>query len=99
MQITPSLSSVVAAVTSPLPSSPVDSSPSDWCVCKAQAAAPAVYMFGDSLVDVGNNNYLPLSIAKADFPHNGVDFPAGNPIGRFSNGMNVADFLGSSVFV
>ncbi|KAI3753964.1 hypothetical protein L2E82_26030 [Cichorium intybus] len=64
-----------------------------FSVCKAQAAAPAVYMFGDSLVDVGNNNYLPLSIAKADFPHNGVDFPAGKPTGRFSNGMNAADFL------
>ncbi|CAI9295266.1 unnamed protein product [Lactuca saligna] len=62
-------------------------------VCKAQAAAPAVYMFGDSLVDVGNNNHLPLSIAKADFPHNGIDFVDGKPTGRFSNGMNAADFL------
>ncbi|KAL4554806.1 hypothetical protein LXL04_037412 [Taraxacum kok-saghyz] len=65
--------------------------------CNAQAAAPAVYMFGDSLVDVGNNNFLPLSLAKADFPHNGVDFAAGKPTGRFSNGMNAADFIAKKV--
>ncbi|KAI3768985.1 hypothetical protein L6452_00081 [Arctium lappa] len=65
-------------------------------VCKTPAA-PAVYMFGDSLVDVGNNNYLPLSIAKADFPHNGVDYPTGKPTGRFSNGKNAADFLAKNM--
>ncbi|CAK9163929.1 unnamed protein product [Ilex paraguariensis] len=56
-------------------------------------SVPALYVFGDSLVDVGNNNYLKLSLAKADFPHNGVDFPGGKPTGRFSNGKNAADFL------
>ncbi|TYJ48753.1 hypothetical protein E1A91_A01G085500v1 [Gossypium mustelinum] len=54
---------------------------------------PAVFVFGDSLVDVGNNNYLPVSIAKADFPHNGIDFPTRKPTGRFSNGKNAADLL------
>ncbi|KAI4388374.1 hypothetical protein MLD38_000708 [Melastoma candidum] len=54
---------------------------------------PGVYVFGDSLVDVGNNNYLKFSFAKADFPHNGVDFPTHKPTGRFSNGKNAADFL------
>lgn len=57
--------------------------------------APALFMFGDSLVDVGNNNHLKLSLAKADFPHNGVDFPGKKPTGRFSNGKNAADFLGN----
>ncbi|KAK3001802.1 hypothetical protein RJ639_022017, partial [Escallonia herrerae] len=33
------------------------------------------------------------SIARADFPHNGVDFPNSEATGRFSNGYNVADFL------
>ncbi|KAM0063525.1 putative triacylglycerol lipase [Helianthus debilis subsp. tardiflorus] len=66
-------------------------------VCKAHAAAPAVYVLGDSLVDVGNNNYLPLSIAKANFPHNGVDFPNRKPTGRFSNGENAADFLAKKI--
>lgn len=55
---------------------------------------PAVFVFGDSLVDVGNNNHLKISIAKANFPHNGVDFPGKKATGRFSNGKNAADFLG-----
>ncbi|KAK1303290.1 GDSL esterase/lipase [Acorus calamus] len=54
---------------------------------------PALFMFGDSLVDVGNNNYLPLSLLKANFPHNGVDYPGRKPTGRFSNGRNAADFI------
>ncbi|XP_059442635.1 GDSL esterase/lipase At5g55050-like [Corylus avellana] len=58
---------------------------------------PAMFVFGDSLVDVGNNNYLKLSLAKADFPHNGVDFPTKKPTGRFTNGKNAADFLAEKV--
>uniref|UniRef100_A0A1D1ZGL7 GDSL esterase/lipase At5g55050 n=1 Tax=Anthurium amnicola TaxID=1678845 RepID=A0A1D1ZGL7_9ARAE len=54
---------------------------------------PAMYVFGDSLVDVGNNHHLPLSLLKADFPHNGVDYPGRKATGRFSNGKNTADFL------
>ncbi|CAI9784211.1 unnamed protein product [Fraxinus pennsylvanica] len=52
-----------------------------------------MYVFGDSLVDVGNNKYLALSILQADFPHNGVDYPGRIATGRFSNGKNSADFL------
>ncbi|CAD6252135.1 unnamed protein product [Miscanthus lutarioriparius] len=59
----------------------------------AAAKVPAVYVFGDSTADVGNNDYLPWSIARADFPHNGVDFPGGRPTGRFSNGLIGVDFL------
>ncbi|GMI85252.1 hypothetical protein like AT5G55050 [Hibiscus trionum] len=54
---------------------------------------PAMFVFGDSQVDVGNNNHLILSIAKANFAHNGIDFPRHKPTGRFSNGKNAADFL------
>ena len=60
---------------------------------------PAIYVFGDSLVDVGNNNYLKISIVKADFPHNGVDFPGKKSTGRFSNGKNAADFIGNFIVV
>ncbi|KAJ9182647.1 hypothetical protein P3X46_006617 [Hevea brasiliensis] len=63
---------------------------------KAQMV-PALFVFGDSLVDVGNNNYLPFSIAKADFPNNGIDYPARIPTGRFSNGKVIADFLAEKV--
>ncbi|KAI6687522.1 hypothetical protein NL676_024350 [Syzygium grande] len=61
--------------------------------CSEGQRVPAAFVFGDSLVDVGNNNYLPVSLAKADFPHNGMDFPTKKPTGRFSNGKNTADFL------
>nr|CAD1840760.1 unnamed protein product [Ananas comosus var. bracteatus] len=64
---------------------------------KAKAKAPAVYVFGDSTMDVGNNNYLPGNSSKADFPHYGVDFPRSTPTGRFSNGFNGADFLAKRV--
>ncbi|CAK9321824.1 unnamed protein product [Citrullus colocynthis] len=58
---------------------------------------PAIYVFGDSLVDVGNNNHLKLSLAKANFPHNGLDFPTKKPTGRFSNGKNAADYIAEKV--
>lgn len=34
---------------------------------------PAIYVFGDSLVDSGNNNYLPIQ-SNAKFPPYGIDF-------------------------
>ena len=52
---------------------------------------PAMYVFGDSLVDCGNNNYLP-GTGKANFLPYGIDF--GRPTGRFTNGKTVVDFLG-----
>ncbi|KAH7546740.1 hypothetical protein FEM48_Zijuj01G0233500 [Ziziphus jujuba var. spinosa] len=58
---------------------------------------PGIYVFGDSLVDVGNNNYLKFSFAKANFPHNGIDFPTRKPTGRFGNGKNAADLLAERV--
>ncbi|KAK4750622.1 hypothetical protein SAY87_004104 [Trapa incisa] len=67
------------------------------CSGTAAQLVPAIFVFGDSLVDVGNNNHLHLSLAKADFPHNGVDFPGKRATGRFSNGKNAADFLAEKV--
>ncbi|KAL2245297.1 UNVERIFIED_CONTAM: GDSL esterase/lipase [Sesamum indicum] len=66
-------------------------------VSRGQSSVPGMYVFGDSLVDVGNNNYLELSIIKADFPYNGIDYPGGQATGRFSNGKNAADFLAEKV--
>jgi len=59
---------------------------------------PAVYVFGDSLVDVGNNDYLNGTFAKAIFPYYGIDFPTKKPAGRFCNGKNAADLIGNSFF-
>uniref|UniRef100_A0A7N0ZR82 GDSL esterase/lipase n=1 Tax=Kalanchoe fedtschenkoi TaxID=63787 RepID=A0A7N0ZR82_KALFE len=62
-------------------------------VFTAGAAVPAVFIFGDSTADVGTNTHLPDCKARSDFPHNGIDFPRSRPTGRFSNGLNSADFL------
>ncbi|GJM86404.1 hypothetical protein PR202_ga02258 [Eleusine coracana subsp. coracana] len=34
-----------------------------------------------------------IAVPRANFPHNGVDFPTSRPTGRFSNGYNGIDFL------
>ncbi|KAK7263011.1 hypothetical protein RJT34_30595 [Clitoria ternatea] len=52
--------------------------------------APTLFIFGDSIFDVGTNNFL-RSKAKANFPYNGIDFYNSIPTGRFSNGFNTAD--------
>lgn len=55
-------------------------------------AARAFFVFGDSLVDNGNNNYL-ATTARADSPPYGIDFPTHRPTGRFSNGLNIPDYI------
>ncbi|XP_052202374.1 GDSL esterase/lipase At1g71691-like [Diospyros lotus] len=50
---------------------------------------PAMFIFGDSLIDNGNNNNLP-SLAKANYYPYGIDFQGG-PTGRFSNGYTMVD--------
>ncbi|GJZ28486.1 GDSL esterase/lipase LTL1-like protein [Tanacetum coccineum] len=54
--------------------------------------ARAFFVFGDSLVDNGNNNYL-LTSARADSPPYGIDYPTHRPTGRFSNGLNIPDLI------
>uniref|UniRef100_F6GZS5 GDSL esterase/lipase EXL3 n=1 Tax=Vitis vinifera TaxID=29760 RepID=F6GZS5_VITVI len=53
---------------------------------------PAVIVFGDSIVDPGNNNNL-VTVAKCNFPPYGRDFIGGIPTGRFSNGKIPSDFI------
>ncbi|KAK1433382.1 hypothetical protein QVD17_10292 [Tagetes erecta] len=50
---------------------------------------PAMFIFGDSLIDNGNNNDL-NSFAKANYFPYGIDFNGG-PTGRFSNGYTMVD--------
>jgi hypothetical protein len=54
---------------------------------------PAVIIFGDSIVDTGNNNNL-ATIAKCNFPPYGKDFQGQIPTGRFSNGKVPPDLIG-----
>ncbi|KAL5056204.1 hypothetical protein RYX36_036886 [Vicia faba] len=57
---------------------------------------PALFFFGDSTVDVGNNNYLPTFV-KANYLPYGRDFLNHYPTGRFSNGKVISDFA-SEIF-
>ncbi|KAK8673336.1 hypothetical protein V6N13_111679 [Hibiscus sabdariffa] len=52
---------------------------------------PAAYIFGDSTLDVGTNDFIPGCLTRSDFYFNGIDFPRSKPTGRFSNGLNTAD--------
>lgn len=60
----------------------------------------ASFVFGDSLVDAGNNNYL-QTLSKADVRPNGIDFKpsGGTPTGRFTNGRTIADIIGEAMGV
>ncbi|XVF28200.1 hypothetical protein REPUB_Repub15cG0008400 [Reevesia pubescens] len=62
-------------------------------ICLAKDV-PANFVFGDSLVDAGNNNYI-ASLSKADFLPNGIDF--GGPTGRFTNGRTIVDIIGQEL--
>ena len=52
----------------------------------------AMFIFGDSGSDVGNNKYGPASFAQADFYPYGIDYVPKS--GRFSNGQIAVDFIG-----
>ncbi|RWW54075.1 hypothetical protein BHE74_00039370 [Ensete ventricosum] len=49
---------------------------------------PANFVFGDSLVDAGNNNYI-TTFSKANHVPNGIDFPGHEPTGRYTNGRTI----------
>ncbi|KAK3153865.1 hypothetical protein QOZ80_2BG0182530 [Eleusine coracana subsp. coracana] len=55
-------------------------------------SARAFFVFGDSLVDNGNNNYL-MTTARANAPPYGIDYPTHRATGRFSNGKNIPDII------
>lgn len=62
-----------------------------WPAAEAAPQVPCYFIFGDSLVDNGNNNAI-SSLAKANYQPYGIDFPGG-PTGRFCNGKTTVDFL------
>ncbi|KAL0543437.1 hypothetical protein IC582_018533 [Cucumis melo] len=73
------------------------------CFCHVGAAAgskllpdneevSAIIVFGDSIVDPGNNNHL-KTLIKCNFPPYGRDFNGGMPTGRFTNGKIPTDFV------
>lgn len=62
----------------------------------ADPQVPCYYIFGDSLVDNGNNNAM-ASLARANYLPYGIDFPDG-PSGRFTNGLTTVDVIGMFIF-
>lgn len=63
----------------------------------SMGAPPGMFIFGDSLSDSGNNNFIP-TLAKSNYPPYGIDFPQG-PTGRFSNGKLAVDMIGLSSYL
>ncbi|WOL07269.1 GDSL esterase/lipase [Canna indica] len=65
----------------------------DLLAQRPAATAPALYVFGDSTADVGNNNFRPQDAPKANFAPYGIDFSGRIPTGRFSNGFIGVDYI------
>nr|CAB3461215.1 unnamed protein product [Digitaria exilis] len=57
---------------------------------------PAVFAFGDSTLDPGNNNGM-ATLARANHAPYGCDFPGGAATGRFSNGKLITDYIVESL--
>lgn len=77
---------------SPSPSIGIPVAPTRPPTSPIKMQPPAFFVFGDSLVDNGNNNFL-ITGARADMPPYGIDSPAHKPTGRFSNGLNIPDVI------
>lgn len=63
-------------------------------VARGDPLVPALIIFGDSVVDVGNNNNL-TTLIKANFLPYGRDYVTHRPTGRFCNGKLATDFTGN----
>ncbi|KAK9105944.1 hypothetical protein Scep_022788 [Stephania cephalantha] len=61
------------------------------------ASSLVTFVFGDSLTDVGNNNFLQYSLAKSNYPWYGIDFNGGQATGRFTNGRTIGDILSTKL--
>ncbi|XP_057972656.1 GDSL esterase/lipase At5g37690 [Malania oleifera] len=64
----------------------------------AMGSSPMVtFIFGDSLAEVGNNNFLQYSLARSDYPWYGIDYQGGQATGRFTNGRTIADIISAKL--
>ncbi|KAH1250274.1 GDSL esterase/lipase [Glycine soja] len=62
-------------------------------ISRAEAKPRAFFVFGDSLVDNGNNNYMATTTC-VDAPPYGIDYPPSHrPTGCFSNGYNIPNLI------
>ncbi|KAE9588083.1 hypothetical protein Lal_00002829 [Lupinus albus] len=67
-----------------------------WGDAQDTTLVPAIITFGDSAVDVGNNDYL-LTLFKANYPPYGRDFLNHKPTGRFCNGKLATDLTAETL--
>ena len=67
-----------------------------WLTCNADPNS-GLFVFGDSLLDVGTNDYISVSLAKATESPYGIDFSGGKATGRFGNGKIYTDFVGKPI--
>ncbi|XP_056847843.1 GDSL esterase/lipase At1g59030-like isoform X2 [Raphanus sativus] len=63
---------------------------------RKNAKIPALIVFGDSIMDTGNNNNL-STLLKSNFPPYGKDFPGGLATGRFSDGRVPTDLIAENL--
>ncbi|KAK9168023.1 hypothetical protein Syun_000163 [Stephania yunnanensis] len=70
----------------------------DKCTCTStnEPRYPAIFVFGDSTVDSGMNNYISTAMKSNHAPY-GRDLTNRKPTGRFSNGRLVPDMLASKL--
>ena len=60
-----------------------------------KSPAAAFFVFGDSVVDTGNNNYVEtIPEFKANYPPYGHSGFFRGPTGRFNDGRVMVDFIG-----
>ncbi|PON62546.1 Lipase [Trema orientale] len=59
--------------------------------CYDNHSKAALFVFGDSIFDVGNNDYFPTTIRSNYFPYGETFFKY--PTGRFSDGRLIPDFI------
>lgn len=67
-----------------------------FLTCNALPKFSSILIFGDSLLDTGNNNFIP-SLVRANHPPYGTSFPGGIATGRFSDGKLMSDFLADAL--
>ncbi|WJX85642.1 hypothetical protein P8452_68061 [Trifolium repens] len=61
--------------------------------CVSAQQQRAFFVFGDSLVDSGNNDFLATTARADNYPY-GIDYPPSHrATGRFSNGYNIPDLI------
>ncbi|EXB65605.1 GDSL esterase/lipase 6 [Morus notabilis] len=70
----------------------VANAPISFSLASTSNLERAIFSFGDSILDAGNNHFNKNCTAQADFPPYGSSF-FHRPTGRFTNGRTVSDFI------